>query len=203
VGHALPGVIGKGKQAGREHRHGNAFWARLNQHATDAYGWDRIDLRPEWYISFDQHPWGPFPVHYTMEYYHRFLAELHRVALHDELSADLAKRVDELAAASAARVRAELAWWREEQRRREELAEEAKLPALQRARARWRRRGASVPARPDRRGADRDLLDALRDEVSPETFERIAALPSSADEHVAWLEGYFTPLLEKRFGPSR
>lgn len=56
---------------------GNALWARFDAHAQQAYGWGRIDLSNEGYSSDDQHPWGPFWVHYTPDYYHRFLAEMH------------------------------------------------------------------------------------------------------------------------------
>jgi len=64
----------------------NALWRRLDDHATSTYGWDAIDLRDEGYLTCADHPWGPFYVHYTMDYYHRFLAELDLIDLRDRLS---------------------------------------------------------------------------------------------------------------------
>lgn len=54
----------------------NELWARLDDHAIDSYGWTAIDLRAEGYTSYAEHPWKPFYVHYTPDYYHRFLAEM-------------------------------------------------------------------------------------------------------------------------------
>jgi hypothetical protein len=64
----------------------NALWRRLDDHAVSTYGWDAIDLRDEGYLTCADHPWGPFYVHYTMDYYHRFLAELDLIDLRDRLS---------------------------------------------------------------------------------------------------------------------
>ncbi|WGL52883.1 DUF6270 domain-containing protein [Nocardioides sp. BP30] len=53
----------------------NRRWAELDDHAAtrvDAV----IDLTDRDYPSFPDHPWGPFYVHYAMEYYPRFLAQL-------------------------------------------------------------------------------------------------------------------------------
>lgn len=54
----------------------NALWARLDDHAIDTFGWTSLDLREEGYTSYAGHPWKPFYVHYTPDYYHRFLAEM-------------------------------------------------------------------------------------------------------------------------------
>lgn len=64
----------------------NAFWARLDDHAVSAYGWAEIDLRSLEAPSYAEHPWGPFWVHYTPDYYHRFLAELLKVDLRTRLT---------------------------------------------------------------------------------------------------------------------
>lgn len=64
----------------------NKLWARLDDYAIDTYGWTAIDLRAEGYTSYAEHPWKPFYVHYTPDYYHRFLAEL--------LTLDLARDLD-------------------------------------------------------------------------------------------------------------
>lgn len=65
----------------------NAFWARLDDYAINAHGWDSIDLRDLQAPSYAEHPWGAFYVHYTPDYYHRFLAELHKIALRRSVDA--------------------------------------------------------------------------------------------------------------------
>lgn len=59
----------------------NAFWARLDDYAIQSHGWESIDLRGLEAPSYAEHPWGPFWVHYTPDYYHRFLAEMHKISL--------------------------------------------------------------------------------------------------------------------------
>src|SRR5690606_33509582 len=54
----------------------------------------------EW-ATFDAHPWGPFHVHYTQEYYPLFLAELHRLHLRHTATPDVVARIDEITAAHA------------------------------------------------------------------------------------------------------
>lgn len=185
-GRQLPSVLGpRGKPARARARRANQFWKRINDHAATAYGWRHIDLREEWYVSFAEHPWGPFEVHYTMDYYHRFQAEMHRLTLRDELAGDLAARVDEVADASAARVREELAHWR---RLGQQLdAQDDRPPAApwRRLLGRPRRRVGSRP--PLGTGEDHDLLATLGGELDTDAHERVAQLPSSADEHVAWI----------------
>lgn len=67
----------------------NRLWARLDDYALDTYGeshgWTAIDLRAEGYTSYAEHPWKPFYVHYTPDYYHRFLAELLVLDLQQDL----------------------------------------------------------------------------------------------------------------------
>lgn len=173
----------KGKPPRAEGRAGNRFWARLNEHARSAYGWESIDLRDEWYVTFTEHPWGPFPVHYTMDYYHRFQAELHRLVLQRELTADLAARIDAVAEAASARVRTELACLRSaEQRGR------AKSGPMRRLGHRTRRSPRTDLARPALGGAeDHRLLDELALDLHQDDWDRVAELPRSADEHVTWL----------------
>lgn len=76
----------------------NELWARLDDHAISTYGWDAIDLRGEGYVTHADHPWGPFYVHYTMDYYPRFLAELDLIDLRDSLEPDALARVEAIAA---------------------------------------------------------------------------------------------------------
>jgi hypothetical protein len=156
-----PGLLGPagrpGKAARIEARKGNAFWRRLNEHARSAYGWEHINLSDEYYVTFAEHPWGSFDVHYTMDYYRRFQAELHRLALREELPAELATRVDAVAEAAAQRIQDEL----------------RPAPA------------ETVPAGPSDAGEDRARLAELREVLDEETWERVAELPRSADEHLA------------------
>ena len=75
----------------------NELWAELDEHCLRSYGWESIDLRAEDYTSHAEHPWGPFYTHFTMDYYHRFLAELHKIHLRhhgaDESAADTYDRL--------------------------------------------------------------------------------------------------------------
>lgn len=90
----------------------NTFWARLDDHAVTAYGWDQIDLRPERYTSTADHPWGAFWVHYTLDYYPRFLAELHLIDLARHTAPDVAARIALVGDAARARVRNQAAFTR-------------------------------------------------------------------------------------------
>lgn len=159
------------------------FWRRLHTYARDTYGWDEIDLGPEHYATFADHPWGAMEVHYTLDYYRRFLAELHHVVLRHELPADLAAEVDAISAAAAERVRREVGWWRARARAERESARAASRP-------RWKRvlrphRPGVLPPPPT--GTDHELLEALRPRLDAGTFGRVESLVTTADQHVAWL----------------
>jgi hypothetical protein len=78
----------------------NELWARLDDHAISTYGWDAIDLRDEGYTSYAEHPWKAFYVHYTPDYYHRFLSELHVLDLADRVDPDTLDRVRSVAMAT-------------------------------------------------------------------------------------------------------
>lgn len=69
-------------------RRANELWARLDDYAIKTHGWTAIDLRAEGYTSYTEHPWKPFYVHYTPDYYHRFLAELLTIDLEQDLDPD-------------------------------------------------------------------------------------------------------------------
>ena len=79
----------------------NAFWARLDDHAVSTYGWEEIDLRDLEAPTYAAHPWGPFYVHYTPDYYHRFLAELLKLSLRDRIDPDLREKLARIESASA------------------------------------------------------------------------------------------------------
>ncbi len=87
-----------------------------------------------------------------MDYYRRFQAEMHHLALREELPADLAARVDAVSDAATHRIQDELAWWRASERERARAAKEA-------ARPRWRRMlrpgpRDTLPVRPGEPGDD-------------------------------------------------
>lgn len=80
-------------------RRGNQLWARLDDYAIDTHGWQSIDLRHEGFTSVADHPWGPFYVHYSMDYYHRFLAELLGISIKVEGPKDVSEAVAHIRAA--------------------------------------------------------------------------------------------------------
>jgi glycosyltransferase involved in cell wall biosynthesis len=65
----------------------NRVWASLDDYAA-SYVDAVIDLRDRTYATFDAHPWKAFYVHYSMDYYRRFLKELGAIA--ERVSAGLA-----------------------------------------------------------------------------------------------------------------
>jgi hypothetical protein len=78
-------------------KRGNELWAVLDDYCIDTFGWESIDLRDEQFTSYPEHPWGIFWVHYEPEYYHRFLAELHKIHLrHSSLDPDVQDRMREI-----------------------------------------------------------------------------------------------------------
>lgn len=79
----------------------NELWARLDDYALANRGWEQIDLRDEGAPSYAEHPWGPFYVHYTPDYYHRFLAELHKIDLRlTGVGADVEARLAQIESAA-------------------------------------------------------------------------------------------------------
>ena len=78
-------------------KRGNELWAILDDYCVDTFGWESIDLRDEQFTSYAEHPWGIFWVHYEPEYYHRFLAELHKIHLRrSAVDADVQDRIREI-----------------------------------------------------------------------------------------------------------
>ena len=67
-------------------RKSNELWSRLDDYAVAAGDALEIDLTKQGYTSFDDHPWGPFYVHYTMDYYRDFLAALNLIHLRRALA---------------------------------------------------------------------------------------------------------------------
>lgn len=82
-------------------RLGNELWAKLDDFCTETFGWEQIDLRADRFATYDDHPWGPFWVHYEPAYYHRFLAELLKIDLSvRHVDPDLRDRVEVIEAAA-------------------------------------------------------------------------------------------------------
>ena len=94
-------------------RRSNEVWEELDTYAIESKGWESIDLAAEWWTTYKDHPWGPFDVHYTPDYYGRFLAEMHAIDVKRALPEAEARAVEELRLASRARVREELMFWQE------------------------------------------------------------------------------------------
>jgi hypothetical protein len=57
----------------------NTLWDQLDDYAITTYNWGFIEM-PE-SSTFEGHPWGPFYVHYTMDYYQQFLNQLHGIVI--------------------------------------------------------------------------------------------------------------------------
>jgi hypothetical protein len=97
----------------------NQLWRQLDDYACDSTGFARIDLTAREYPSPEVHPWGPYYVHYSMDYYADFLAELNRLHLERVLAdrdpvlqamlTQLLTRMGERAAADSERQEATIA----------------------------------------------------------------------------------------------
>lgn len=127
----------------------NALWRRMDRYAVEAFGAASIDLTGESFPTYDEHPWGPFYVHYRRDYYHRFLAELHKIVLADgaEPTLQMVADIEHAAAETPALVLAA---------REAELAVvSARLAARKDEVARLRARVARLEKTPVRRVASR------------------------------------------------
>jgi hypothetical protein len=118
----------------------NEFWARLDDYAVSTHGWSSIDLRAERYTSTAEHPWGAFWVHYTLDYYPRFLAELHEIDLGLRSDPAVREQVALIGAASRERILEQVAFVRSalraERRQVDELESRGALRSLRDAVAR-------------------------------------------------------------------
>lgn len=85
----------------------NARWRQLDEELIALLGAEVIDLTETEWATTDAHPWGPFHVHYSMEYYPLFLAELHRLSMQRTASSDVMAMLDEIAEATAGATRAQ------------------------------------------------------------------------------------------------
>ncbi len=81
----------------------NELWSMLDDYAAERTGCAVIDLTDRGFTSFADHPWGPFYVHYTMDYYHQFLAELHKIHLRRTADPDVWAMVEDIDRAGAER----------------------------------------------------------------------------------------------------
>ena len=63
----------------------NDMWDKFDDYAIKTYGFDYIDLSPENYISYEDHPWGgQHPAHYIKEFYENFIVELSSIIVKDQ-----------------------------------------------------------------------------------------------------------------------
>ncbi len=77
----------------------NELWSLLDDELAEALGARQIDLTDVEYPSMSDHPWGPNYVHYTPDYYRRFLGELHSLQLGMTLSTRGVAQLDAVFAA--------------------------------------------------------------------------------------------------------
>lgn len=61
----------------------NKHWSDMDAYVLEHHSPLRIDVISADTKSFEDHPWGKFPVHYTFDYHGRFLARLSEIALRD------------------------------------------------------------------------------------------------------------------------
>lgn len=57
----------------------NFIWEHLNNHILEEYNVEYLDMSKKEYVSFEDHPWGPFYVHYSLDYYSDALEELIKI----------------------------------------------------------------------------------------------------------------------------
>ena len=63
----------------------NEMWDKFDDYAIKTHGFDYIDLSPEDYISYEDHPWeGQHPAHYIKEFYENFIIELSSIIVKDQ-----------------------------------------------------------------------------------------------------------------------
>ncbi|MBU8752341.1 DUF6270 domain-containing protein [Priestia megaterium] len=60
---------------------GNNYWDQLDQYILDHFDVATINLTDRQFLSVENHPWGPFHVHFEMDYYQEFLQKLHEIVL--------------------------------------------------------------------------------------------------------------------------
>ncbi len=76
----------------------NRLWKELDDYATASTGFASIDLTGHPYSTPSDHPWGPYYVHYTMDYYADFLTALNRLHLERALGSPEQQMVHQLLA---------------------------------------------------------------------------------------------------------
>ncbi|WP_409295806.1 DUF6270 domain-containing protein [Peribacillus sp. SCS-26] len=59
----------------------NKLWNTMDEYAASALQARTIGVKS--LFTYEKHPWGPFYVHYTKEYYREFLVQLHQIVLQD------------------------------------------------------------------------------------------------------------------------
>ncbi len=61
----------------------NRLWSKMDAYLVNRPGVRAIDLWTDDIVSFDDHPWGPFAVHYELDYHQEFLDRLKAIVAHD------------------------------------------------------------------------------------------------------------------------
>ncbi|WP_110241096.1 DUF6270 domain-containing protein [Nocardioides gilvus] len=94
-----PGTVGLHRARGGKRirvEEVNPRWRALDDELAALLGAEVIDLTASEWATIDDHPWGPFHVHYEMGYYPLFLAELQRLTLQRVAPAEVVEVVNEI-----------------------------------------------------------------------------------------------------------
>ncbi|KAA8446796.1 DUF6270 domain-containing protein [Weissella paramesenteroides] len=61
----------------------NRIWEYMDDYCINKYHFDYIDVCDPNQMSYEDHPWGKYMVHYTKDYYEKFIMELASIAVTD------------------------------------------------------------------------------------------------------------------------
>ena len=63
----------------------NKHWEKMDNYFVKNHKCLSLDVIAENQMGLEAHPWGKLPVHYTLDYYKRFLIKLTRLVLQDKI----------------------------------------------------------------------------------------------------------------------
>ena len=62
----------------------NKHWEKMDDYLISEHACLLLDVINDHQLGIESHPWGKLPVHYSLDYYKRFLVKLTRVILEDK-----------------------------------------------------------------------------------------------------------------------
>ncbi len=71
----------------------NRYWDEFDQYVINHHPVSVIEVNDRPYSTYNEHPWGPFYVHYSEDYYHKFLDKLHRVVLESHVDGHVINKI--------------------------------------------------------------------------------------------------------------